>query len=185
MSIHQVTDCLFSELHRETYDVGVFASGYESRCIFVPKILKEVNVKTPVVLGFKDLADTEPRLMHDDYFRNQWKTEPKIASAGNDFVVQALLNRVMSDGAVINKVLVDCSSMSRLWYSGILNWARYGNRPNETVIDFVYALGKYESKDVPMVIEDMVSIPGCEGGALRSQQSLAIFGLGFNGWGRA
>src|ERR1035441_5980761 len=28
----------------------------------------------------------------------------------------------------------------------------------------------------------MVSIPGCEGGALQSQESLAIFGLGFNGW---
>lgn len=25
-------------------------------------------------------------------------------------------------------------------------------------------------------------IPGCVGGAVRSQQSLAIFGLGFNGW---
>jgi hypothetical protein len=72
--------------------------------------------------------------------------------------------------------------MSRLWYSGILNWARYGNSAGETTIDFVYALGKYEDKNLPMIIEDMVSIPGCEGGALQSQQSLAIFGLGFNGW---
>jgi hypothetical protein len=52
----------------------------------------------------------------------------------------------------------------------------------ETSIDFVYALGRYEEKDNPMVIEDMMSIPGCEGGALQSNHSLAIFGLGFNGW---
>ena len=72
--------------------------------------------------------------------------------------------------------------MSRLWYAGILNWARYANSADETVVDFVYALGKYEDNDLPMVIEDMVSIPGCEGGALQSQHSVAIFGLGFNGW---
>ena len=40
----------------------------------------------------------------------------------------------------------------------------------------------YEDENLPMIIEDMVSIPGCEGGALQSQHSLAIFGLGFNGW---
>jgi hypothetical protein len=34
----------------------------------------------------------------------------------------------------------------RLWYSGILNWARYGNSVEETVVDFVYALGRYEDE---------------------------------------
>jgi hypothetical protein len=182
MSIHQVADCSFSGLTREKYDVGIFASGYEARCTFIPKIFEGGNVNTPVVLGFKDLADAEPRKAHDKYFRNHWKMEPEIASSANDFVIQALLNAIASKGGQVSKLLVDCSSMSRLWYSGILNWARYGNSAEETVLTFVYALGRYEDKYPPMIIEDMVSIPGCEGGALRSQQSLAIFGLGFNGW---
>ena len=182
MSIHQVTDCSFSDLAQVGYDVGVFASGYEARCTFVPKQLEEGNLASRVVIGFEDLADTEARKVHDDYFRTQWKVEPEIAKAGNDFVIQSLLNALVAKGATTKRILVDCSSMSRLWYSGILNWARYGNSKSETTIDFVYALGKYEDEDLPMIIEDMVSIPGCEGGALQSQQSLAIFGLGFNGW---
>lgn len=182
MSIHQVADCSFSDLAREKYDVGIFASGYEARCTFVPEKFESGYAKIPVVIGFKDLADTEPRMAHDEYFRNHWKVEPEIASSGNDFMIQALLNGIVSKGAQVRKVLVDCSSMSRLWYSGILNWVTYGNSVEETVVDFVYALGKYEEQNLPMVIEDMVPIPGCEGGALQSQQSLAIFGLGFNGW---
>lgn len=182
MSIHQVTDCVFKDLLREAYDVGVFASGYEARCTFVPKTFEGGNVKTPVVIGFNDLADTESRKTHDKYFRSHWKVDPEIASSGNDFVIQALLNGILSKGGQVRKMLVDYSSMSRLWYSGILNWARYGNSATETTIDFVYALGRYEDQDLPMIIEGMLSIPGCEGGTLQSQKSLAIFGLGFNGW---
>jgi hypothetical protein len=182
MSIHQVADCSFRDLPREKYDVGVFASGYEGRCTFVPKKFECGNVKIPLVIGFKDLADSEPRLAHDEYFRSHWNSEPVIASSGNDFVIQSLLNGILLNGGQVTRMLVDCSSMSRLWYSGILNWARYGNSANETTIDFAYALGTYEEKTLPMIIEEMVSIPGCEGGALQSQESLAIFGLGFNGW---
>lgn len=182
MSIHQVTDCSFSELAKVKYDLGVFASGYEARCTFIPQKFESDNLATSIVIGFKDLSDTEPRKVHDDYFRTHWTSEPEIASSGNDFVIQSLLNSHVAKGGSANRILVDCSSMSRLWYSGILNWARFGNGADETMIDFVYALGKYEDKDSPMIIEDMVSIPGCEGGALQSQQSLAIFGLGFNGW---
>lgn len=184
MGIYQVTDCSFVDLAGEKYDVAVLASGYEARCTFVPNIIERSKVIAPVVLGFKDLAETEPRKAHDEYFRTQWKSEPEIASAGNDYVIQLLLNRRLSEHGDVKRILVDCSSMSRLWYSGILNWARFGNSAEETVVDFVYALGRYEdeNENVPMVIEDMVSIPGCEGGVLQSQHSLAIFGLGFNGW---
>lgn len=182
MSIHQVSDCSFVELARSEYDVGIFASGYEERCTFVPKKCEPSNFSFNVVIGFEDLANTEPRKAHDDYFGSHWKLKPDLASSGNDFAVQSRLNAFVAGGGVARRILVDCSSMSRLWYAGILNWARYGNSADETTIDFVYALGKYEDKDLPMIIEDMVSIPGCEGGALQSQHSLAIFGLGFNGW---
>lgn len=182
MSIHRVADCQFNTLTREEYDVGVFASGYEARCTFVPKQFENGKIKNPVILGFKDLADTEARKEHDNYYRDHWKTKPEIASSGNDFVIQRALNDVASKSSRLTRVFVDCSSMSRLWYSGVLNWARFGNSADETVIDFAYALGKYEEEDSPMVIEDMLSIPGCEGGPIRPQTSLAIFGLGFNPW---
>jgi hypothetical protein len=182
MSIHRVADCQFNALTREEYDVGVFASGYEARCTFVPKQFEGGKIKNYVILGFKDLSDTEARKEHDNYYRDHWKTKPVIASSGNDFVIQQALNDIASRSGQLTRILVDCSSMSRLWYSGVLNWARFGNNADETVIDFAYAFGKYEEEDFPLVIEDMLSIPGCEGGPVRPQNSLAIFGLGFNPW---
>ena len=49
------------------------------------------------------------------------------------------------------------------------------------IVDFLYAMGKYEKEKQPMVIRKMVSIPGCEGRAYRLRESVAIFGLGFHG----
>jgi hypothetical protein len=181
MSIYNVTDCSASDLMAESYDVGIFASGYESRCTFVPQRYRDCRISTPIVLGFQELGDSELRRKHDKYFKEKWNLEPTIAPTGNDYVVQELLNRAARKRSV-KRVLVDYSSMSRLWYAGILNWARYGNTAEQTELDFLYAMGRYEEENVPMIIEDMASIPGCEGGALRARQAIAIFGLGFNGW---
>ncbi len=182
MSIHRVTDLDFAEVAATNYDVAVFSSGYEERCTHVPSSLCRSRSANAIVLGFKDLSESPQRKLHDEFFRQEWGVNAITTSAGNDYKIQNLLNRLISDRVKISRLVVDCSSMSRLWYAGILNWARYGNGGAETIVDFVYACGKYEEKNPPMIIEDMVTIPGCEGGAFRSQPSVAIFGLGFNGW---
>jgi hypothetical protein len=182
MSIYRVDDYRSDALAAEQYDVGVFSSGYEPRCTFVPRQLRGRKIKNHVVLGFKELAAEKARKENDAYYRDQWGAEPLAVSADNDFAIQRALNDVASRGGRLTRILVDYSSMSRLWYSGVLNWARFGNNADETTIDFAYSVGKYEEQDLPMEIEDMLSIPGCEGGPMRSRDSLAIFGLGFNPW---
>ncbi|MBT3232870.1 MAG: hypothetical protein HN356_08645 [Calditrichaeota bacterium] len=71
--------------------------------------------------------------------------------------------------------------MSRLWYAAVLNWARVAVSGRDVTIDFVYSRGRYEEPKYPMVIREMVSIPGCEGRAYRQRESVAVFGLGFHG----
>jgi hypothetical protein len=71
--------------------------------------------------------------------------------------------------------------MSRLWYSAVLNWARYTKAANKIEIDFIYSVGKNEGHLPLYTVEDMLPIPGCEGGALRFDESVAIFGLGMYG----
>jgi len=51
----------------------------------------------------------------------------------------------------------------------------------DVIIDFVYSIGRYDEAEHPMVIREMVSIPGCEGRAYRLRESVAVFGLGFHG----
>ena len=183
MTIRQVVDRQYHSLMKEHYDVAVFASGYEERCTFVPRQFEKSAISSAVVLGFRELIDADSRKLHDIYYKEHWKSEPHITSSGDDFAIQQLLSDISSKSVSPRRILVDCSSMSRLWYAGLLNWARYGNGGEDTEIDFVYALGHYEQTEgIQAIIEDMLSIPGCEGGPLRSQRSIAIFGLGFNGW---
>ena len=184
MTIQRVVDIEFESIVDRHYDVAVFASGYEERCTFIPRQLKAGKIASPVVFGFPDLAEFESRIEHDRYYASHWIT-PKVVSSSDDFQIQSTMNEIASTSKSLKRILVDCSSMSRLWYAGLLNWARFSGNDGEQEIDFVYSVGKYE-KDfgdaIPAVIEDVLSIPGCEGGPLRPQHSIAIFGLGFNGW---
>lgn len=79
------------------------------------------------------------------------------------------------------KILIDYSSMSRLWYTALLNWARFTLPNKELLIDFVYSIGKYIEGESQMVIRKMLSLPGCEGRPFRLRESIAVFGLGFYG----
>ena len=50
------------------------------------------------------------------------------------------------------RLLVDYSSMSRLWYSGLLYWVKNNSINKRITIDFLYAIGKYPI-DYPPTVE--------------------------------
>lgn len=45
----------------------------------------------------------------------------------------------------------------------------------------MYSFGRYKGDFSPLVIEDILAIPGCEGSTISDAQSPAVFGLGFDG----
>lgn len=182
MSIDRVSDVHFSDLVEGGYDVAIFASGYESRCLQVPRLLRQSDISAVVVLGFEDLATSKERLSHDEYFKTEWAAPPIISKSDDDFVIQSVLNELQRLRGPLHRILVDYSSMSRIWYAGLLNWVRYASNSASTVIDFVYSCGQYQEDFPQMVIKDMLMVPGCEGATPRSGKSIAVFGLGFNGW---
>ena len=71
--------------------------------------------------------------------------------------------------------------MSRLWYAGILNWALYSPVEKDIEIDFLYAVGEHKEEVPPLVIRDIISIPGCEESPVPFPASVVVFGLGFDG----
>jgi hypothetical protein len=163
------------------YDVCLFASGFESRCVHVPGLIDPSTISKPLVFGFTEEANCQNRARNDATFRENWKCVP-IPLSGDD--EKPIYECLASHTEAINRpihILVDYSSMSRLWYTAVLNWARFAASGRTVIIDFVYAMGKYEEDKKPFVIRGMVSIPGCEGRAYRLRESVAVFGLGFHG----
>lgn len=181
MKRFQVIDVDLDTVHKEQYNVSLFASGYESRCIHMPGLIHPSLVDNPLIFGFMEEIHSGNRDNNDKFFEERWK-RPIISLSGDDEKpIYEHLHECTKEIDHPIHILVDYSSMSRLWYTAVLNWARFAAFGKEVIIDFVYAMGKYEEEKQPMVIRNMVSILGCEGRAYRLRESVAVFGLGFHG----
>ncbi|MEI6757551.1 MAG: hypothetical protein WCK85_06835 [Chlorobium sp.] len=177
----RVLDIEFVTVCETKYDVAFFASGYEQRCIHVPGLINPCKVVNPIVFGFIEEPFMENRLKNDVFFSDYWGCEPISMSADDEKPIYDCLHRYTQSLSGPIHILIDYSSMSRLWYAAVLNWARFAMPDKDVIIDFVYAMGSYAEEKQPMVIRGMVSIPGCEGRAFRLRESIAVFGLGFHG----
>ncbi len=81
------------------------------------------------------------------------------------------------DGA-IQRIFVDYSSMSKIWYAAILSWARY--LPDGAVsIDFGYATGRPTIPYRHSAIRSIEAIPGFEA-TTGSDAGVLVLGLGFD-----
>lgn len=177
----RVLDTDLDTLSHEQYDVSLFASGYESRCIHVPGILNPATIANPLVFGFTEEAKSSNRPINDAFFADKWKCPPIPLSGDNEKPIYEYLQKCTKGIDRPIRILLDYSSMSRLWYAAVLNWARFAAAGRQVIIDFIYSIGTYKDLDHPYVIRGMVSVPGCEGRAYRLRESVAIFGLGFYG----
>lgn len=181
MIYQRVTDLDFESVFQQDYDVAVFASGYESRSSHASEKIDPRHVKTPLVFGFTEETHIGNRPKNDAMFAKRWNTEPIPLSGDEEKPIYEYLHKHTHSIEGSLRILVDYSSMSRLWYVAVLNWARFAASGKQVVIDFVYTPGLYEDEDRPMVIRNIASIPGCEGRACRLQETVAVFGLGFHG----
>ena len=162
------------------YDLSIFASGYESRCTHVPSRLDPSKITNPAVFGFTEASQDANRTRNDAFFLEAWRRVPIPLSGDDEKPIYDYLHEHTKTLKSV-RMLIDYSSMSRLWYTAILNWARFAASGRTVTMDFAYAVGNYHSERDPMVVRDMVTLPGCEGRAYRLRESVAVFGLGFHG----
>lgn len=181
MTSLKVLDIDFDSVCEGKYDLSLFASGYESRCIHIPGLIKQNTINKPLVFGFTEEQFAGNRPQNDAFYSARWGCVPIPLSGDDEKPIYEYLNEYTRSINRPIRILLDYSSMSRLWYAAVLNWARFGASGRDVIIDFVYAMGRYDEEKRPMVIRGMTSIPGCEGRTYRLRESVAVFGLGFHG----
>ena len=182
MKIDRIYDVNSESLINEIYDVAIFASGYESRCIYAPKSMKKHNIKEVIVFGFEDVSYPAQRKLNDEFYSDTFNKIPINLDSSDDSLIYKELNKFAKSKKQDSfHFLVDYSSMSRIWYSGIINWLLHATNSTQLIIDCVYTRGLYEEYIPPIVINDILAIPGCEGSGIKYGTSIAVFGLGFYG----
>lgn len=175
--LHEAQDLL------PQYDLAFYSLGYESRCTAVASSVFskwKTKVTKSYVLSFEKKGPSFRKNMQC-YENMSPEFEYKNLSSDDDQDIYRILREETKD---LKKVsfLIDYSSMSRIWYTSIINWAKLFSSEKEILLDFVYTAGDYKTNNNPMVILGISPIPGCEGCSPRQTESVAIFGLGFHGY---
>lgn len=183
MRLHKVNDSDITSVKNGIYDFAFFACGYEQRSTFVARHVNRNSINNPIVLGFKESRDARQRKENDRYFSENWTPNQEIMHADDERLIFEHLQKLILERSAEPhlRILVDYSSMSRMWYAAVLNWARFLRGSQTVDIDFVYSVGTHKEPYPSMVISDILCIPGCEGGPIRLSKSIAVFGLGFEG----
>lgn len=161
------------------YDLAIFASGHEARASHIATLLDPSRVAAAVAFGFDSSLEEGSRLANDAVFRSRWKVEPVVLSNQAETEIYRFLTEAFGSSKRL-RLLVDYSSMTRFWYAAILNWIRF-REPCELVeVDFAYCAGEYSTAIPPLQINDILSIPGCEGNTASAGPSVTLLGLGFD-----
>jgi hypothetical protein len=181
MTTFRVCDTDLDDIRMEKYHACLFASGYETRCTNIARIVRPASIALPLVFGFAEESESETRRSSDAFYKTEWGCEPIPMSGDDEQPIYENLRLAIQATEGPIKLLVDYSSMSRIWYAAVLNWARFAVPGRQVTIDFVYSVGRYSDTTHQMVIRNMVTLPGCEGRSYRLRESVAVLGLGFHG----
>lgn len=178
--LREIVDLDAAGINSTRYDLAIFASGYEKRASHLVSTLEVGRIGQVLILGFTEGADTLSRRANDAVFRSCVNGSPVAASGDDDTPVYDWLRTYSTKLTRPFRLLVDYSSMTRMWYNAILNWVRYSPNLPPVEIDFVYSRGRYIGEYQPLVIKEVFALPGCEGGSVSLDRAVAVFGLGFD-----
>jgi hypothetical protein len=159
-----------------SYDLAIFASGYEERATYLARQLDSSAIERSLVLGFTSIPDAPVRKGNDEYFSMKW-SEPIPCAPDDDRPIYRALSSLQPKRAL--SVLVDYSSMSRDWYAAVLNWLATSEYRHTIQVDFGYSIGTTIAPFEPLPILDVTTVPGFEGISLKNRVVLFL-GLGFD-----
>lgn len=180
LNLTNIQNLEYEDLENLFFDVGIFASGYESRSIFLAQKLDPEKIKHKVILGFLEHKDDPTRQQNDLFYATKYCPPTLLSSNDQEALFEILraVDKKNGESSHIN-LLMDYTSMARLWYSGILNYFRF---IKERTVDIYinYSLGKYSKELIDYSYSSINSIPSLEGSLSTLNKTLLVLSVGFN-----
>lgn len=122
MELNNTVQVTFNELAAQNFDLFIASSGYETRATFLAQRLAELFIPKKVVLAFCERSSEISRPLNDTVF----------TELGFEFVNTSMnsireINEMLEEscsmcGNANFNVLIDYSSMPKLWYEAIINF---------------------------------------------------------------
>ena len=182
MKLTRLKRLSYDEIQWDGYDLILLASGFEDRSCFTLASIPESAIGKCVVLGFVNDRNILSRPKNDELFANKRLVPSVFADpqAYENLITESLCSLSHSVGDRPLRVFIDYSVMTRSWYGFLLTWLKYSVQFAMSDVDFIYAHGRYESEFEPLHIDEIMAIPGFEGGCAGARRTIAFFGLGYD-----
>tara|TARA_R110000851_G_scaffold77514_3_gene170533 strand:+ start:16753 stop:17697 length:945 start_codon:yes stop_codon:yes gene_type:complete len=183
LKLTEIQDIKIEDISSHVFDLGIFASGYESRSSYLIRNLDESIILNKMVFGFKNFRHNKIREENDQIFKDKGFSEINILGQGDSRLIYDLL--IETDLAIFSKkkeikILIDYASMSRMWYSSILNFFRTLKDINVEVF-LNYSPGEYKDFEfIDYSYSSIDSLPSHEGSLSSNTKTLLILGIGFS-----
>ena len=183
MNLHKIYDVNIRSITEKYYNIAFFACGYEERATALSNIISKNNIHRLVTIYFNNQSNIHHNTKNSKHFNMISNDSIRLNDNDNDDKeIFNYLNSYLSTHLSQNlNILIDYSSMPRLWYITLINWAKnVVTSINKICIDFVYNVGSYDDiKLTPLLISKILAIPGHEG-ITTHNNTITIFGLGYD-----
>lgn len=175
--INQITsDVLIST----TYDLIIAACGFEERGIFIPLMLKNGNHSKKIAFSFSDYKDNNIRLKNEKFYRESNYTVCESSGIESKYIVKELENFILDSIKDEIKILIDYTSMTRIWYGAILNFLKNFETQKRLIIHFSYAIAKFHKPPLKeLKTKYFTPIEGYCNLSVPSVPTALIIGLGY------
>jgi hypothetical protein len=164
-------------------DLFIAASGYEHRASYLPQNLEKIETREKIVLPFKSHSIDNVRLKNDKIFKELgFRFETPIDYEWyNIHVIFDKYFASISDKKEIN-VVIDYSSMMRLWYATIIKYFFSNcNFKGKVNLFFCYSKAKYvapNDKEIDYTV-NFDPLPGFNKLSIPNKPTVLIIGLGY------
>ena len=177
MRLVRVSNATLSEA-ADRSDLILAASGYEQRATSAPRAVHR-RVSHRVALAFQENPEALSRPDNDRILRElDYSLEP--AAADNDAVPERILAEYMSAAATEHAIVIDISSMTRVWYGALVRRLLEEQRHARITTYFVYVPGRYSAPPEDVTPNEIVApIDGFASLALPNLPIALVLGLGY------
>jgi hypothetical protein len=141
MQILETLESNTKEVKDIEFDCLICSSGFEERAIYVSKTIK-FQVKRKIVVGFKNYENEGFRETNDSFY-NTNGFEFILENADEADKIITKLKELFADANTKIKIAIDYSSMTRVWYSAILNFFDSLNYADNVDLFFFYSFSKF------------------------------------------
>ncbi|WP_354624584.1 hypothetical protein [Psychromonas sp. MME2] len=181
----KLEDISRNDIGSTIYDLAIFSIGYELRCTHLPSILNKANINTSIILSYQENQGCKNRAISSKFYNSEW---PNAAYIEQEHSETEKLYKYLVDFTkkcvhigVKPKILIDYTSMSRNWYSAILNYfLRFSEIESELYLSYSSAIYPEDHEYLDFELGELRVIPGCEGTSITKKKKAAIFMLGFD-----